>query len=352
MTGKPVLASMIWAATFAALQTSPPARMPAPTWEVQESGTEAGLRGVSAVDVRTAWASGSQGTILRTVNGGKTWAAVPVPGMNRTDFRDIEAFDAKTAVVMGIGRPAKIFRTEDGGANWTETYSNDSPGIFLDALAFADDRNGWAVGDPLDGRFFLLRTEDGGRTWRELPPGSRPAAREGEGCFAASGTCLAARGRNGAFFCTGGSAARLIRTADGGTTWTAAALPLLGGQPSFGAFGLAFRDDRNALVVGGDYKDEAAISGNAAVTFDGGATWSAVEAKPPAGFRECAAFVPKIESALAVTVGPSGSDYSLDGGRTWALIPGPAGWHSLSVAPGGRCGWAVGKSGLIALLRF
>jgi photosystem II stability/assembly factor-like uncharacterized protein len=326
--------------------------MPALAWQVQKSGTEAGLRGISAVDENTAWASGSQGTILRTVDGGKTWKTTAVPGMSRTDFRDIEAFDAETAMVMGIGRPAKIFRTEDGGANWAEVYSSNIPGIFLDALAFADQSVGWAVGDPIDGRFVLLRTEDGGRSWRELPPDLRPAAREGEGCFAASGTCLIARGFSGALFCTGGPTARLIRTANGGATWSSVVLPLLSGQPSFGAFGIAFRDERNGLAVGGDYRNEPAAKGNAAITSDGGASWTAVEARPPAGFRECAAFVPKIDSALAVTVGPSGSDYSLDGGRIWAPILGPAGWHGLSVAPNGRCAWAVGKGGLIARLRL
>ena len=323
-----------------------------PAWIVQKSGTEASLRGISVVDGSTAWASGSQGTVLRTIDGGQSWVTKAIPGMGRTDFRDIEAFDAGTAVVMGIGRPAKIFRTEDGGENWAEVYSSDTPGIFLDALAFADKRAGWAVGDPIDGRFVLLRTEDGGRTWQERSSDRRPAAREGEGCFAASGTCLVAQGLNGALFCTGGRAARLIRTSDGGATWTSAALPLLGGQPSFGAFGIAFLDGKNGLAVGGDYRNEQGARGNAAITSDGGASWTAVEARPPSGFRECAAFVSRTESALAVTVGPSGSDYSLDGGRTWAPIPGLGGWHGLSVSPDGRCAWAVCKGGLIALLRF
>ncbi|MGD0781566.1 MAG: oxidoreductase, partial [Candidatus Aminicenantales bacterium] len=307
---------------------------------------------ISVVDENTAWASGSQGTVLRTLDGGKSWQAAGVPGMSRTDFRDVEAFDAGTAVVMGIGRPAKIFRTGDGGANWTEVYSCDTPGIFLDALAFAGKRAGWAVGDPVDGRFVLLRTEDGGKSWQDLPFARRPAAQGGEGCFAASGTCLVAQSLNGALFCTGGPAARLIRTSDGGATWTAVRLPLSGGQPSSGAFGITLQDGKNGLAVGGDYRHETAAQGNAATTSDGGASWAAVEMRPPSGFRECAAFVPGSAPSAAVTVGPSGSDYSLDGGRTWAPIPGPAGWHSLGVAPDGRCAWAVGKGGLIAVLRF
>ncbi len=355
MTGRALLVFLVLADVFSAVSPAPKtgsAGKPVLAWQIQKSGTEASLRGISVVDENTAWASGSRGTVLRTVDGGKSWKAAGVPGMSGTDFRDIEAFDAGTAVVMGIGRPAKIFRTEDGGEDWTEVYSSDIPGIFLDALAFAGKRVGWAVGDPVDGRFILLRTEDGGKFWQELPPARSPAALEGEGCFAASGTCLAAQGLNGALFCTGGPTARLIRTSDGGATWTAVRLPLLAGQPSFGAFGIAFLDGKKGLAVGGDYRNETSEQGNAAATSDGGASWAAAETRPPAGFRECAAFVPGSAPALVVTVGPSGSDYSLDGGRTWAPIPGPAGWHSLGVAPNGRCAWAVGKGGLIAVLRF
>jgi photosystem II stability/assembly factor-like uncharacterized protein len=357
MTGRSIslllrLSAALIAAAGPSSPQSTPARMPVLAWQIQKSGTEASLRGVSVVDENTAWASGSQGTVLRTVDGGKSWQAVPVPGMSRTDFRDIEAFGAGTAVVLGIGRPAKIFRTEDGGAHWAEVYSSDAPGIFLDALAFADKNAGWAVGDPIDGRFVLLRTEDGGRSWRELPPAHRPAALEGEGCFAASGTCLAARSAAEALICTGGPVARLLRTKDGGVTWTATPLPLLAGQPSYGAFGIVFRDERIGLAVGGDYRAESSASGNAAISSDGGVSWTPVESRAPSGFRECAAFIPRSNPPLALTVGPSGSDFSLDDGRTWSPIPGPAGWHSLGVSPSGRCAWAVGKGGLIGRLRF
>src|SRR5512143_625478 len=115
-----------------------PASGPAASWTVQASGTSASLRGVSAYDDRTCWASGANGTVLRTLDGGSTWTAVPVPGAENVDFRDIEAFGPDEALAMGIDRPARIFRTTDGGRTWIKTYENDSPGIFLDGLAFFD----------------------------------------------------------------------------------------------------------------------------------------------------------------------------------------------------------------------
>jgi len=330
--------------------SSPPSLIPA--WEIQAGGTDASLRGISVVDELTAWASGSKGTVLRTTDGGKTWPAKPVPAAVNIDFRDIEALDARTAIIMGIGRPAKIFRTTDGGGSWVEVYGNDRPGIFLDAMAFADADNGWAAGDPLDGRFFLLRTSDGGRTWREPPEQNRPAALEGEGLFAASGTCLEVRGGGDIRFCTGGPASRLFHSRDDGRTWSIRDSPLLSGQPSYGTFSLSFLDDTLGLIVGGDYRNEPAAVKNAAWTSDGGKTWTLVESKPPAGFRESIAFVPGTAPVMAVSVGPSGSDYSLDRGASWTPLSGPSGFHALGFARSGKAGWAVGMGGLIAKLRL
>ena len=157
------------------------------TWQPQQSGTEASLRGLSVVGSQVAWASGAGGTVLRTVDGGATWQNVSVPGWEKYDFRDIEAFDAQTAVVISIARPAKIYKTSDGGQNWTEQYSNDAPGIFFDAMGFWDADNGIAVGDPIEGKFVLITTDNRGQSWRPLPPENIPPARAGElwpgGCF-------------------------------------------------------------------------------------------------------------------------------------------------------------------------
>ncbi len=69
-------------------------------WEIQDSGTSADLRGIS-VDGGVAWASGSNGTVLRTEDGGYLWQACAVPpGAEHLDFRGIQAFDADTAIVM------------------------------------------------------------------------------------------------------------------------------------------------------------------------------------------------------------------------------------------------------------
>jgi photosystem II stability/assembly factor-like uncharacterized protein len=325
---------------------------PAFSWVVQTSGTNVSLRGVSVVDDRTAWASGSEGTVLRTIDGGSTWARLPVPGAGTADFRDIEAFSPDEAVVMGIDRPAKIFRTTDGGKTWTLTYADDSPGIFLDGLAFFDEKNGLAVGDPMGGRFFFISTADGGATWMPLPIELRPPAREGESAFAASGTSLAVLGRDRVWLGTGGLGSRVWRSEDRGRHWEPVSSALLEGSSSAGAFSVAFLDERTGIAVGGDYKAEAVAAGNAAVSADGGKTWVSVKGRHPGGFREAVAFVPGTAPPIAVTVGPSGSDFSLDLGKSWSPIVTPAGFHALGFAKKGRAGWAVGRNGLIAKLKL
>jgi photosystem II stability/assembly factor-like uncharacterized protein len=348
---KKIFAAVAVLAASACLSDRPLPPAPTFSWVVQESGTDASLRGVSVVDDRTAWTSGSNGTVLRTVDGGSTWTAMTVPGEEAADFRDIEAFGPDEAVVMAISRPAKIFRTTDGGKTWTRTFFDDSPGIFLDGLAFFDERRGLAFGDPMDGRFFFISTTDGGISWAPLPAESRPASRDGEAAFAASGTSLTVRDDDLAWLCTGGSVSRVWRSADGGRRWEALPSGLLEGIPSSGAFSVAFDDAGNGITVGGDYRAEDALDGNAAVSADGGRTWKAITVARPGGYREAVAFVPGTTPPMAVTVGPTGSDYSLDLGRTWAPIAGtPAGLHALGFAKRGRIGWAVGRDGLIAKL--
>jgi len=342
---------LVFTAAFAApISSSKPARPAAPvvSWVVQTSGTTASLRGISAVNDQTAWASGTKGTVLRTVDGGLTWTVMIVPGAETSDLRDIEAFSADSAVVMGIGRPAKIFRTVDGGKTWTETYTNDSPGIFLDGFAFYDEKNGLAVGDPMDGRFFLISTTDGGTSWTPLPMESRPLALEGEAAFAASGTSLAVQGKNRAWLSTGGPVSRVWRSEDRGRHWEAVPSSLLEGSSTTGGFSVVFLDEKSGITVGGDYKVESAAAGNAAVSRDGGKTWTPVKNKQPGGFREAVAFAPGTSPLMTVAVGPSGSDYSLDLGKTWTPIISPTGFHAVSFAKKGQAGWAVGRNGTIA----
>src|SRR3954454_2310959 len=88
-----------------------------PSWSLSTTGVTARFRGLAPVSARVAWAAGSAGTILRTVDGGRSWQSVGPAGVSELQFRDIEAFDAWTAVALTIGEgtASRLYRTTDGG---------------------------------------------------------------------------------------------------------------------------------------------------------------------------------------------------------------------------------------------
>jgi photosystem II stability/assembly factor-like uncharacterized protein len=321
-------------------------------WTPQASGTSARFRGVSAASATVAWASGSGGTFARTTDGGATWRSAVVPGAQQLDFRDVEAVDANTAYLLSIGpgEQSRIYKTTNGGRDWALEFTNHNPRAFFDAFAFWDAHTGIAMSDPVDGRFILIKTTDGGANWKELPRESLPPALEGEGAFAASGTCIAVQGSKNVWFATGGaSAARVFRSTDGGQSWEVTTTPITAGNASSGIFSIAFGDAKHGVIVGGDYKKEVEGGNNVAITTDGGATWTLAKGPRPSGFRSAVAYVPNSKRRVLVAVGPSGSDYSTDDGASWSSIDSP-GYHAVSFARASDKGWAVGENGRIAML--
>lgn len=320
------------------IQTAPQFR-----WTALSTDITARLRGVSAVSERVVWASGTNGTVIRTTDGGATWQSLKVPNTDKLDFRDIDAIDDRTAFVLSIGPgdQSRIYKTSDAGTTWIEQLVNHDPKAFFDAMAFWDAKRGVAVSDSVDGQFVVLTTTDGGSTWTRVPAAAFPPALPNEGFFAASGTNVAVLAPNHVWIGTGAaSESRVLHSSDGGRTWSLARTPLASG-PSAGIFSIAFADAKHGLVVGGDYKAESAISDNAAMTSDGGATWTLV--KGLSGFRSVVAYRPG-DAKTIVAVGPAGSDVSTDGGKTWKAITGP-GFHTFSFAGNGRAGFGVGEKG-------
>ncbi|MBG0560075.1 WD40/YVTN/BNR-like repeat-containing protein [Actinoplanes aureus] len=318
-----------------------------PSWQLSDTGSTARFRGLAPVSARVAWAAGSAGTVLRTVDGGRTWASVGPPEAAALQFRDIEAADAWHAVALTIGNgtDSRVYATSDGGRTWTETFRNDDPVAFYDCLTFLDRRHGLALSDPVGGKFRILATNDGGRSWQVRPTTGMPDALPGEFAFAASGTCLVSAGRHAWFATGGGATARVFASRDGGRTWSVADSPIPSG-PSAGIYSLAFRDSRTGIAVGGDYAAPATAPDGSAVTRDGGRHWT-VSRTVPGEYRSGAAWTGRGRTAL--TVGPTGSDVSYDGGVTWRRFD--TGSFDAVACTGGSC-WASGEAGRIARLRW
>ena len=251
--------------------------------------TTASLRGLSIVNEKVLWASGTDGTAIRTTDGGKNWSVFTVAGAEKLDFRGIHAFSANTALIMSSGPAekgqARIYRTIDGGRNWKQVFEQKTPGIFFDAIVFWDSKRGIVLSDPVDGHFVLFVTDDAGTTWKQIPSAALPPALPNEGAFAASNSCLTVHGKADVWFATGGArVARVFHSGDRGKSWTVAETPMLSKNSSSGIFSLSFLNSKEGVAVGGDYQHpESSDLPNALRTHDGGRTWEALPPTDPPG---------------------------------------------------------------------
>ncbi len=345
----PMIASLLTLAIGACSLASLAPGPVAVSHSTQTSGTTALLIAVSAVSDSVAWASGAGGTWIRTTDGGATWITGRVPGADSLEFRDVHALDARTAWLLSIGNgPAsRIYRTTDGGANWTRQFTNPDAEGFYDCLGFWDARRGIVIGDAIGSEMAVLLTADGGEHWTRVPPTSLPSADAGEGSFAASGTCLATGPQGRAWIVMNTPArSRLIRTTDFGRTWALETLPITTHEGS-GAQSVMFRDATHGMVIGGGYSVKAGDT-LVAITEDGGDTWRPLSAPAFKVGTWGGSFVPGARTPTVVAVGPSGSAWSADLGRSWVPID-SANYWAVGFSTG-RTGWAVGTQGRVTRL--
>jgi len=350
-----------------------------PKVTAQQSGTTQLLISVSPVNSRVVWAAGTGGTYVVTTDGGEHWKAAVVPGAEALQFRDVQGVSDKVAYLMSIGintTDFRIYKTVDGGANWTIEFTNQTVNAFYDCFAFWTPRRGVTHSDSVNGVFPDIRTKDG-NTWQSISA-NMPPALPGEASFAASGTCITTEGERNAWTATGGSTiARILATRDGGDTWKAYDTPLVS-SPSAGAISVAFRDSRHGIVAGGDLASND--SADAATSDDGGQTWTLTNKPPIQGAIFCLAYargnrhegedesdhaanrrgegddadhehtvVVTAETAPDFSSGPAA--WTPDEGRTWFEIPGVSGnWAVAFANP--EAGWFVGNGGQILKISF
>src|SRR4029450_8327157 len=316
-------------------------------WHDTPTGSTASLRGLSTVSANVVWASGSAGTVLRTLNRGATWQSVGPPGTSTLQFRDIEAFGSNRALILSIGNgtDSRIYRTTDGGATWTLVFQNNDPNGFYDCMTFFNKKVGLAVSDPPDGlKFRIIKTTDGGRTWSAVDPAGMPPALPGEFAFAASGQCITSNHGRSAWLGSGGSAqARVFTSRNRGRTWSVSATPMNSG-PSAGILAPGFRSQRHGLAVGGDFTMPTASPNNFAATRNGGGSWALISGAP-AEYRSGATWV---KGNTAIAGGPAGSDYSKNHGRTWTRFDNGS-LDTVDCANPNAC-WASGADGRVHAL--
>jgi len=282
-----------------------------------QQGKPTSIRGLSIVNDNVAWISGSKGYIAITTDGGKNWTWQLLKGYERSDFRGIQAFSAKEAIIMSSGTPALVLKTIDGGNTWAEKYRNTDTTYFFDAIAFADAKHGFILGDPINNKFILLETNNAGDTWHMFA--NRPDAFPGEAAFAASNTCL--RFDTSAIkIITGGSHSRLLISPEkntGENHWMYIPTGLLQGKASQGAF--SFAENRSTQIfVGGDYQADKNVDSVASyITY---CCYENVVHYPktsPMGYQSCVEY---IKDNIALSTGTPGTNITTDGGQTWSKI--------------------------------
>lgn len=288
---------------------------------------------------KIVWVSGSKGTVGRSIDGGKTWKYFSIPGFQNADFRDIEAFDNKSALVMNIQKPACILKTSDGGTTWKQTFSSPDSSLFLDAMEFWNEQSGILLGDPIKDHFFIARTFNGGDTWQIMPSHLTPIADSGEACFASSGTNVRKLSKSEAVFVSGGLSSNFFYRNQ------KIKLPLIQGKESTGANSIAIKNKKTMVVVGGDFMKKNDSLENSCYTVDGGITWS-TPIKSPSGYRSCVEFIKK---QTWITCGLNGVDESNDDGKTWQQISNYS-FHVVRKAKKGKAIFLAGNNGHIGKL--
>ena len=318
------------------------------------SSNKVSIRGLSVVNDNVFWASGSGGMVAKSTDGGKNIEWTLVPGFEKRDFRDIEAFDQNTAIIMAVDQPAIILKTTDGGKNWKKVFEDTTTGMFLDAMHFekVDGKLvGMVVGDPINNKIFYAKTFDGGNSW--IKPSKKelkyvPTVPAGEAMFASSGTNIAITNYSKDapwLVVTGGTKSRLKDFLNHSFNDS---LPLLQGFSSAGANSIAFNNKiQKGVIVGGDFAHDTISRFNCIlVAFENGNRTYTTPIVNPHGYRSCVIY---LDYETLITCGTSGIDISNDGGIHWEQVSKES-FHVVQKAKEGRAIYLAGGRGKIAKL--
>ncbi len=320
------------------------------TWAYRQVSPAVDVEAVDFVDASQGWLAGAEGHIWRTSDGGVSWSGQNTPTLNR--LTDLQLLDASTG--WAVGRGGAILRTTNGGQNWALQTSNTTSDLY--GLFALDADHAWAVGYP----GVIVATSNGGQTWAGQASGTQQWLWDVAFISQQNGWAV-------------GEGGTLLRTTNGGASWNPQfineARPLQT---------IVFASAQQGWLAGGQ--------GTVWATTDGGGSWNwaptgqskslwalsapaandlwiagetqtIVHKQGSGGYVAAAPAAPgefkavsAVDANTAYVVGDSGQILkTTDGGVNWRQLSSPiTGWmRGVAFPQSANVGWVIGQGGYV-----
>ena len=278
------------------------------------------IRAIAPIDINKVWFAANNGKV-GLIDGDTPKLASIKYEDSLLNFRAI-ASTKESVFVLSIENPGVLYKigfNNNEATNIEEVYVEKGEKVFYDAIAFWDDMEGIAMGDPTGDCLSILITRDGGNNWEKLSCDILPEVAKGEAAFAASNSNIALFKKH-VWIVSGGKKARVFHSADRGVSWEVFDTPIVQGKAMTGIYSIDFLDEKTGVIFGGDWEQKDFNEGNKAISNNGGKTWNLVSNGKGPGYRSSVRFTPGSEGRGIVAVGSPGISYSNNAGDSWVQL--------------------------------
>ncbi len=256
-------------------------------------------------------ASATTGRLLRSTNGGTTWDDISanITGLDGT-VRGIHFIDSNTGWISNS--TGKIYKTTDGGTTGAINYNIGSTTAAIYEVKFIDADNGYAV--TTAGR--VIKTTNGGTNW-----GLTQTSATGN-LFSLG--ILGINSDDVTPLLAGGDFGTIVLSLDDGVTWQT----ISSSVTTQILYRVSFPTETTGYAVGGSITSGNSF-GDVLKTTNGGETWTKLAFNP--GYRIYSVFFLNENTGFIGVQGPTGVYKTTDGGANWTQLNTSTGVASNSI---------------------